>query len=80
MENSTSQICNPDEPQKTCGCALALCRARELIIGPLKVNNLLLIMFFTTHNLTVLPLMYKDNGKTWLSMLFLEVITFHLSY
>ena len=51
---------------------------KALLIGLLKINNcpLFILLYYTKSS--SLAIFYKDNG-TWLSVLFLEVIVFHLS-
>ena len=54
-------------------------RVRGLLIGQLKVNNRPLFTLLYYTKLSNLIFFYKNNGKTWLSVLILEVITYHLS-
>ena len=58
---------------------MGIFRVRALILEPLKVNNRLLFILLYYTNSTSLTIFYKDTSKTWLSVLFLGVITFHLS-
>ena len=52
---------------------------RTLLIGPLKVNNCPLFILLYYTKFSSLAIFYTDSGKTWLSVLFLRVIAFHLT-
>ena len=52
---------------------------RSITNRTLKFNNDPHFIFLFYIKFSIFAIFYKDNGKTWLFVLFLGVITFHIS-